>query len=133
MQTLVAGFPVFDPVAFEEVGDPTDLQVMFNLQRLLMSACGIDAMPADLAFWITSDALVGEANEAAVNFRDLTKPWKRNAVADLPALKEEVIDQFFFVMQAAILLGMTSDDFVALYKEKNTKNFQRIMEKLKVA
>lgn len=132
MQTLVAGFPQFDPVAFEDVDEPTDLQVMFNLQRLLMSACGIEEMPPDLAFWITSDALVGEANEAAVNFRDQTKPWKRNAVADIPALKEEVVDQFFFVMQAAILLGMTTEEFVAIYKAKNTKNFQRIMEKMKV-
>jgi len=132
MQTLVAGFPQFDPTAFEDTNEPTDLEVIFNLQRLLMSACGIEDLPPDLAFWITSDALVGEANEAAENFRDLTKPWKRNPVADIPALKEEVIDQLFFVVQAAILLGMTSEEFVALYKAKNTKNFQRIMEKLKV-
>lgn len=136
MPTLVAGFPQFDPTSFEndeEIGSPiSDLQAMFNLQRLLMSACGIENMPADLAFWITNDALIAEAQEATHNFVDQTKPWKCNAVADIPALKEEVVDQFFFVMQAAILLGMTSEEFVALYKEKSTKNFQRIMEKMKV-
>ena len=132
MPTLVAGFPAFDPTDFEDVDNPNDLQVMFNLQRMLMSACGIEQLPPDIAFWITNDALIAEAQEATHNFVDLTKPWKRNATADLEALREEVVDQWFFVMQSAILLGMNSEEFVALYREKSKKNFQRIMEKSKV-
>jgi dimeric dUTPase (all-alpha-NTP-PPase superfamily) len=131
---MIFGFPNFDPVAFEEgegAEKATDLQVVFNLQRMLMSACGVEQLPPDVAFWVTASALSAEVSEAIENFADLTKPWKRNITASIPHIKEEVVDQLFFVLQQAILLGMTSEELVRMYKEKNTANFVRIMEKTK--
>jgi dimeric dUTPase (all-alpha-NTP-PPase superfamily) len=130
-QGVVSGFPAFDPTAFEDVVDPTELETMLNLQRMLMSACEIDKLPVDIAFWVTGTALVGEANEALENFQDLTKPWKRNTTVNLPAVQEEAIDVLFFLLQWFVLLGMTSDDILKMYKDKSTVNFQRIMEKMR--
>lgn len=128
---VVSGFPAFDPTAFEDVLDPTELETMLNLQRMLMSACEIEKLPVDIAFWVTGTALVGEANEALENFQDLTKPWKRNTTVDLPAVQGEAIDVLFFLLQWFVLLGMTSDDVLRMYKEKSTVNFERIMKKMR--
>lgn len=128
---VVSGFPVFDPTAFEDVLDPTELETMLNLQRMLMSACEIEKLPVDIAFWVTGTALVGEANEALENFQDLTKPWKRNTTVDLPAVQGEAIDVLFFLLQWFVLLGMASDDVLRMYKEKSTVNFERIMKKMR--
>ena len=130
-QSLVSGFPEFDPSAFEGVENPTGLQVMWNLQRMLMSACQVDGLPPDIAFWVTSQALINEMGEALENFADLTKPWKRNPNADMDYVKKELIDVWFFLMQNMILVGMTSEDLERMYKEKNTENFRRIMEKMR--
>lgn len=130
-QGVVSGFPAFDPTAFEDVVDPTELETMLNLQRMLMSACEIDKLPVDIAFWVTGTALAGEANEALENFQDLTKPWKRNTTVNLPAVQEEAIDVLFFLLQWFVLLGMTSDDILKMYRQKSTVNFQRIMEKMR--
>lgn len=124
---LVNGFEQFDPVAFEE--GEVNLATIFNLQRLLMSACQLENLTPDVAFWVTQNALVDESMEAIENFKDLTKPWKRNTTLDMEHTREEVVDQLFFVVQSAILLGMTAEDFVERYKAKNSKNFQRILEK----
>lgn len=128
---VVSGFPAFDPTAFEDVLDPTELETMLNLQRMFMGACEIEKLPVDIAFWVTGTALVGEANEALENFQDLTKPWKRNTTVDLPAVQGEAIDVLFFLLQWFVLLGMTSDDILRMYKEKSTVNFERIMKKMR--
>lgn len=128
---VISGFPVFDPTAFVDKPNLTDLEKIFNSQRLLMSACGIDSMEAWRAFYVTVFALIGEAVEAGHNFQDLTKPWKKNVEVDIEDLKEEVIDQFFFVVQESILLGMTAEEFVESYFKKSIKNFERIVEKLR--
>ncbi len=126
-QSIVGGFEKFDPVAFEEA--EVNFATVFNLQRLLMSACQLENLSPDISFWVTQNALVDESMEAIENFKDLTKPWKRNTTLDIEHTREEVVDQLFFVVQSAILLGMTAEDFVERYKVKNSKNFQRILEK----
>lgn len=125
--SLVSGFQKFDPTSFEEDGDA--LSVVFNLQRMLMSACEVEILTPDVAFWVTQQALIAEVSEAVENFADLTKPWKRSVSANIQHLKEEVIDELFFVMQSFILLGMTSEEVVEMYKAKNTENFRRIIAK----
>jgi NTP pyrophosphatase (non-canonical NTP hydrolase) len=126
---VISGFPVFDPTLFEE-GEDSPLALVFNKQRTLMSACGIENMAAWQAFYVSIFALMGEAVEAGYNFQDLTKPWKRNQIADIPHLKEEVVDMLFFVVQLAILLGMNSQELLDGYLKKSDKNFERIVEKL---
>lgn len=129
--SLVNGFEKFDPTAFEDVENPTGLQVMWNLQRMLMSACQVGDLPPDIAFWVTSQALINEMGEALENFADLTKPWKRNTQADMQYIKEELVDVWFFLMQNMIIVGMTPDELEIMYRAKNTENFRRIMEKMR--
>ena len=52
---------------------------------------------------------------------------------DVEHSKEEVIDEFHFVMQKAIILGMTWEEFFTLYMKKNAVNWQRINQKLRGA
>ena len=131
LTNLVDGFPKFDPTAFEDVENPNGLQVMWNLQRMLMSACEVEALTPDVAFWVTRQALINEMGEALENFADLTKPWKRNVNIDLDYVKKELVDVWFFLMQNMILVGMTPDELEIMYREKNTLNFKRIMEKMR--
>lgn len=123
----VNGFPVFDPTNFEIADDA--LAVIFNMQRALMSACEIENLPPDTAFWVTQTAALDEVLESLENFKDLTKPWKRNANLNMDAVQEEVVDQLFFLVQAAIILGMDSKKLFSLYQKKYSKNLQRIIEK----
>jgi uncharacterized protein YabN with tetrapyrrole methylase and pyrophosphatase domain len=127
MPALINGFPVFDPTDFEAAND--ELAVIFNMQRALMSACEIENLPPDVAFWVTETAAMDEILESLENFKDLTKPWKRNANLNMDAVQEEVVDQLFFLVQAAIILGMDSKKFFSLYQKKYSKNLQRIIEK----
>lgn len=127
MPALINGFPVFDPTDFEAAND--ELAVIFNMQRALMSACEIENLSPDAAFWVTQTAALDEVLESLENFKDLTKPWKRNANLNMDAVQEEVVDQLFFLVQAAIILGMNSKKLFSLYQKKYSKNLQRIIEK----
>lgn len=131
LTSLVNGFEKFDPTAFEESENLSGLQIMWNKQRMLMSACEVDNLPPDVAFWVTSQALINEVGEALENFADLTKPWKRNTQADMDYIKKELVDVWFFLMQNMIIVGMTPDELEKMYGEKNTENFRRIMEKMR--
>lgn len=124
---LVNGFDNFDPTAFES--DTEKLATILNLQRVLMSACQVEVLNPDVAFLVTELALLDEVMEGVENFKNLSKPWKRNTELDVEATKGEVIDQLFFVIQAAILLGMTAEEIFARYKAKNSENIERIIRK----
>lgn len=127
MPTLVSGFQKFDPVDFEE--GTGKLATILNLQRVLMSACQVEELEPDAAFLVTELALIDEAMESVENFKNLSKPWKRDTKLDAEAVKGEVIDQLFFVAQAAILLGMDAEEIFTRYKAKHTQNIERIIRK----
>lgn len=96
MSALINGFEPVDLGTFEEGRDY--LALIFNLQKTLMSACRIDELSPDIAFWVSQTALQDEVLEALVNFKDFTKPWKRDGVLDKEAVQEEVVDQLFFLV-----------------------------------
>ena len=111
----------------------SELEIMFDAQRALMEACGVQDIPADIALVVTSNALAAEVAESTEFFNDITKPWKKVLAVDVEHSKEEVIDEFHFIMQKAIILGMTWEEFFALYMKKNAVNWQRINQKLRGA
>jgi len=64
----------------------------------------------------------------AVELQDHTnwKWWKmERVIEDKDAAREELIDIFHFVIHAALVLGMTADDFLNEYKKKMEINKQR--------
>ena len=73
--------------------------------------------------------MVDEVMEAVENLKNLSKPWKRNSELNLEEAKSEVIDQLFFVAQAAILLGTDASEIYSRYKEKHATDIERIIRK----
>ena len=53
------------------------------------------------------------------------KAWKPLFEPKVDEAKEELIDIMHFVLQAAILLGMNSNDFLVAFEKKNLKNHKR--------
>ena len=77
--------------------------------------------PADIAI-----ALVHEAAELHDEFD--WKWWKHGNEPNLKRAKEELIDVMHFVVAMALRLGITPDEFHALYVEKNRVNRQRVAD-----
>lgn len=127
MSTLVNGFPSFDPTAFEERG--AEFSTLMNLQRVLMSACEVENLTPDVAFFVTQLAAMDEIMEALENYKNLSKPWKRDPDVNLEEVKGEVIDQLFFVLQSFVLLGMTTEEVIVRYRKKHGENIERIIRK----
>lgn len=71
----------------------------------------------------TCNFIAEEAFELKRHFN--YKSWKNWKEPNSVKAKEELIDIFHFVMQAAILLGMSADDIVLAYREKNKTNHER--------
>ena len=63
----------------------------------------------------------------AIELQRLTnwKWWKSPTDFDLEEAREELIDIWHFVLQAAIELKMSSDDIVKYYSKKNKINKER--------
>lgn len=53
------------------------------------------------------------------------KAWKPTFEIKVEDAREELIDIMHFVLQAAILLGMTPDNFLEAFEKKNLKNHKR--------
>ncbi len=54
------------------------------------------------------------------------KSWKKNQEFNKEKFKEEIIDCMHFLINLALSIDMTSNDFYEKYKEKNQVNRQRI-------
>lgn len=85
-----------------------------------------DAYPQILWHWIHQQCIalmveVGEIHEAAQ-----FKWWKEyNEPIDMDNVRKETIDAFHFLLSLMIKLGMTPDDIVKVYMEKNQENHKR--------
>lgn len=53
------------------------------------------------------------------------KPWATSRFINVAKAKGEVVDQLHFVMNEALLLGMTADELYKKYVEKNERNRAR--------
>lgn len=52
--------------------------------------------------------------------------WKKDQKLDMDNFREEIIDLMHFVVNLALVAGMTSEEFHTRYVEKNSENHRRI-------
>jgi dimeric dUTPase (all-alpha-NTP-PPase superfamily) len=96
----------------------------FDLYALLRNPDYIN--PTGLKQKLLTDACNFIAEEAFELKRCFNyKTWKPTFQPKVEEAREELIDIMHFVLQAAILLGMNSDDFLEAFEKKNLKNHKR--------
>jgi hypothetical protein len=74
------------------------------------------------------DAAVGvvcEAGEVLADLRSRNRPWKDGPNAE--HVIEEMIDVFFYLMEAWLIMGLSASDVSAAYQSKLAKNYGRIL------
>ena len=117
--------------AIEGNQEAVDLGDLMARQRKLMNVLGIAKGPVpDILFSpVYKDVLImmgGEVHEALEPLTLGTKPWK---IADSGELRahalEELVDVFFFMLEAFELAGLSAKDVEKLYEEKRQRNFVR--------
>lgn len=117
------------------------LDEIFQLQAQLMRLLGMQSRPSGEhgtalggeAFSLyKGDVLIAcmgmasEAGEVLSEVNVLTRPWARKTDAQAEAaLIEEAIDVLFFFVELAILLDLTPQDILRVYKRKWEKNVER--------
>ncbi len=101
------------------------LEAIFSMQKELASMMDLSRYPASVEGKVSalSTAIIHEA----VELQRLTnwKWWKKSAVFDRNAAKEELIDIWHFVIQASIELEMSPADILDEYTKKNKVNRDR--------
>jgi len=103
------------------------LEHIFMLQeafdRALQEARGLDHVTREQ--WIQREtlAMLSELAELVeeVNF----KWWKNPKPVNEAAVKGELVDLLHFLVSMCLKMGMTADEFHALYVQKNRENFAR--------
>lgn len=117
--------------AIQSNQEAVDLADLMTRQRKLMDVLGIEKGPVpDILFSsLYKDVLImmgGEVHEALEPLTLGTKPWK---IADSAKLRdhalEELVDVFFFVLEAFELAGLSAAEVNRRYEEKRQKNFVR--------
>lgn len=122
--------------AAAQLRKPTAFDIMLNRQEALMTILGVDPKPVDdiLKSPVFKDVLIMMAGEVAEALQPLTvatKPWKQlEADALRENCREEVVDVFFFYLEAMILMGMDERQLVDAYVEKCNKNIVRAAGRL---
>lgn len=107
-----------------EFGQKVSLNDLMSMQRELMNLLGIPnklvGNPVNSPLYKdTLIMLAGEVQEALEPCTISSKPWKHKAPSELLAeTTDEVIDVFFFVMEAFLMLGLTPEQVAARYEEK---------------
>jgi len=51
--------------------------------------------------------------------------WKKNQKNDFIHMKEELTDAFHFIVNIALAIGMTAEEFFETYMQKNKENHNR--------
>lgn len=114
--------------------DTEDIEAIFDLQRDLMAKLGLQgdwgpSQAHSYEFLRLLLSLTREVSEAADEVADASKPWKQADIDDqtrADRIVDELVDVFFFLMEAFIMLGYNADDLVSLYVLKWTKNMNRL-------
>lgn len=108
-----------------QVQSSVDLTTLMDHQMNLMKLLGVQIHPVDDI--LTSDlfkdivvCMAGEAHEALAPLTAGTKVWKHNPDAEgvRSHVMEEIVDVFFFFMEACILAGMTAKEIERAYLRK---------------
>ena len=105
-----------------------------ELQKRLMDAVGASCDGDNLEklkslLVVTTIALIDEGLEVSSFVKDSTKPWK-DSTFNVLHIKEEAIDVWHFLLQLFVLLGMDENEIDAIYRQKNSRNYERIKEKM---
>lgn len=109
----------------------TDLRSLFERQKQLMVMIGMSTQPVDdiVTSLIFKDVLINMMEEVAETLGPITvntKPWKlakRDEVRE--HVKEELIDVFFFWLEALIVAGISPDEAVRRYEDKRQYNMNK--------
>lgn len=101
------------------------LEEIFRMQRELAEMMPPGRYPQDREGRVS--ALCTAIIHEAVELQRLTnwKWWKKEAPFPAADAREELIDVWHFVIQAAMELGMTPDDILQEYAKKNAVNKER--------
>jgi dimeric dUTPase (all-alpha-NTP-PPase superfamily) len=101
------------------------LEYLIEMQRNLASALASSRYPLKTEERIS--VLCTAITHEAIELQRLTnwKWWKNPTDFDIEGAKEELIDIWHFVLQAAIELKMSPDDIVKYYSKKNKINKER--------
>ena len=101
------------------------LETIFNMQKGLATMMKLDRYPHDTEGRVS--ALCTAIIHEAVELQRTTnwKWWKTPTVFNMDDAREELIDVWHFVVQASIELGLTPDDIIKEYRNKNEINRER--------
>ncbi len=107
------------------------LEALFDMQNhfdeYIKEKRGLDY--SDTEYWIQQmcRAIITEACELT----DATswKWWKNKGKVDWDNVKEEIIDLWHFLMSISIKVGLTPDDIMNQYINKNIENYNRQLGK----
>ena len=101
------------------------LETIFNMQKGLAAMMKLDRYPRDTEGRVS--ALCTAIIHEAVELQRTTnwKWWKTPTAFNRAEAREELIDVWHFVVQASIELGLTPDDIIEEYRNKNEINKER--------
>lgn len=110
------------------MSDEDGLKKMFEMQAELNRRIGVDttSMPEeDQPEWILNycRALSQETSELIDSVP--WKWWAKYQNYDRQNARVEIVDMFHFLISLAQVVGMSADDVVDIYMQKNKVNFER--------
>lgn len=115
------------------------LERLFYLQRELMKRLDIpqdegDPLVQNSYVLAACMGLSSEAGEVLQEVNVFSRPWARKPQEEVFArLSREAIDILFYFIELMILMGLDTEDVVALYEEKFAINMKRIENKRREA
>lgn len=105
------------------------LEQLFDLQLKFMRRIGMnpDTMNMTKREELTKEQIIAVQAECIELLNETNwKPWKKKQKkVDVHELKFEIADLTHFLLNIAIIWGMTADDFAAYYHAKNKENHKR--------
>lgn len=109
------------------------LDILLHKQRILMEALDIGPNSGTLVSLGKASqgelgAVVGivlEASEVLGEIEKANRKWKPSDIV-VSAVKEELIDVVFFILELSVLLGLSGDDLTMIYEAKLKKNMRRL-------
>jgi hypothetical protein len=108
--------------------DGDKLDVLFQMQKALDVDIILkhpDKTNKTLSEWVMGITIAMESEIDEIRREVNWKWWKGEKEINDTALKSEIIDMWHFLISMSMKAGMTADDVLAIYKEKNAENFAR--------
>lgn len=104
------------------------LDIIFDMQAKLnahiIKTKGLEGRFSDTE-WVQKHMLAMMAEMTEVLDEVNYKWWKPEKEVDYPALKEELVDVLHFFVSMCLSAGLTSEEILKIYMDKNKENFDR--------